>query len=87
MNNEGYESVGIFRICASASVLKKLKARLLEGEDIDLFQEIADQDIVAGLLKAYYREADEPLFPETCHPPFLAAFGTHLLLIINQSIN
>eukprot|EP00026_Physarum_polycephalum_P001753 Phypoly_transcript_01755.p1 GENE.Phypoly_transcript_01755~~Phypoly_transcript_01755.p1 ORF type:complete len:1015 (-),score=168.51 Phypoly_transcript_01755:36-3080(-) len=70
---KGYESVGIFRICASASVLKKLKARLLAGEDIDM--NTHDPDTAAGLLKSYYREADQPLYPENTHAPFLAALS------------
>lgn len=84
--------MGIFRVCASASVLKKLKGRLLApgGEEIDLEREGADADVAAGLLKSYYREADEPLFPESTHAPFLAAFGNYkyknYIVIVNIKI-
>jgi hypothetical protein len=46
--------VGIFRICASASLLKKLKARLLAGEDIDM--NAHDPDTAAGTLGERGRE-------------------------------
>lgn len=72
--DRGTKSVGIFRTCASASQLKKIKARFEAGEDVDLKAENVDVDTVAGVLKTYFRELPTPLFPEVLHESFYQAY-------------
>ncbi|GAM27110.1 hypothetical protein SAMD00019534_102850 [Acytostelium subglobosum LB1] len=69
----GTKVVGIFRTCASATLLKKIKARFEAGEDLDLVAENIDPDTVAGVLKSYFRELPVPIFPETIHERFFQA--------------
>ncbi|EGC34413.1 hypothetical protein DICPUDRAFT_15574, partial [Dictyostelium purpureum] len=71
--DEGTNSVGIFRTCASATALKKIKSRFEAGEDIDLKAENVDVDTVAGVLKSYFREMASPIFPENIHESFFQA--------------
>jgi len=66
----GTKSVGIFRTCASATQLKKIKSRFEAGEDVDLKAEQVDVDTVAGVLKSYFRELATPIFPENLHDAF-----------------
>ncbi|KAM9975143.1 hypothetical protein ACTFIW_008621 [Dictyostelium discoideum] len=70
---QGISSVGIFRTCASATALKKIKTRFESGEDIDLKAENIDVDTVAGVLKSYFRELPNPIFPENLHEYFFQA--------------
>eukprot|EP01133_Synstelium_polycarpum_P007517 gene7517-8796_t len=70
---KGTKNVGIFRTCASATLLKKIKARFEAGEDIDLTAEGVDCDTVAGVLKSYFRELPVPIFPENIHDRFFQA--------------
>ncbi|KAN0023780.1 hypothetical protein ACTFIV_008167 [Dictyostelium citrinum] len=70
---QGISSVGIFRTCASATALKKIKTRFEAGEDIDLKAENIDVDTVAGVLKSYFRELPNPIFPENLHESFYQA--------------
>ncbi|KAN0038240.1 hypothetical protein ACTA71_000412 [Dictyostelium dimigraforme] len=70
---QGISSVGIFRTCASATALKKIKTRFESGEDIDLKAENVDVDTVAGVLKSYFRELPNPIFPENLHESFFQA--------------
>ncbi|KAF2077179.1 hypothetical protein CYY_001500 [Polysphondylium violaceum] len=69
----GTKSVGIFRTCASATQLKKIKGRFEAGEDVDLKAENVDVDTVAGVLKGYFRELAVPIFPENLHDAFFQA--------------
>eukprot|EP01132_Coremiostelium_polycephalum_P003206 gene3206-4017_t len=69
----GTKTVGIFRTCASATQLKKIKARFEAGEDVDLVGENIDVDTVAGVLKSYFRELPIPVFPENLHEHFFQA--------------
>ena len=66
--------MGIFRICANAYQLKGLKQRFNAGEDVDLFVDPDDPEVVAGLVKGYFRESDPPLYPEQFHSKFTDAF-------------
>jgi len=52
---------GIFRLSGSSAQLKELKESFDRGEDVDL-SKIKDEHVVAGLLKAYFRELPEPIF-------------------------
>ncbi|KAK5579683.1 hypothetical protein RB653_009368 [Dictyostelium firmibasis] len=70
---QGISSVGIFRTCASATALKKIKTRFEAGEDVDLKAEGVDVDTVAGVLKSYFRELPIPIFPENLHESFYQA--------------
>ncbi|EFA75052.1 leucine-rich repeat-containing protein [Heterostelium album PN500] len=70
---KGTKVVGIFRTCASATLLKKVKARFEAGEDIDLAGEGVDPDTVAGVLKSYFRELAVPIFPDNLHDRFFQA--------------
>ncbi|GAM27332.1 hypothetical protein SAMD00019534_105070 [Acytostelium subglobosum LB1] len=68
---KGTKVLGIFRTCASANMLKQIKARFEAGEDVDL--EGVEPDTVAGVLKGYFRELPVPLFAENIHDRFFLA--------------
>eukprot|EP01113_Clastostelium_recurvatum_P029454 TRINITY_DN3553_c0_g1_i11.p1 TRINITY_DN3553_c0_g1~~TRINITY_DN3553_c0_g1_i11.p1 ORF type:complete len:1136 (+),score=267.47 TRINITY_DN3553_c0_g1_i11:86-3493(+) len=70
---KGLTSHGLFRICASATQLRALKARFEKGQPVNLAAEVSDCDTIAGLLKTHFREAAEPLIGEKYHAPFEAA--------------
>eukprot|EP00744_Colponema_vietnamica_P005349 GILI01007846.1.p1 GENE.GILI01007846.1~~GILI01007846.1.p1 ORF type:complete len:421 (+),score=138.84 GILI01007846.1:86-1264(+) len=63
---------GVFRLPGSTAQVQALKQQYDDGEEPDL-NEILDAHTITSLLKLFFREMPEPLFPFDMYPTFIQA--------------
>jgi len=59
----GMESVGIYRLSGHTGTIQRIKSELNLGKPVDLESNSIDINVISGLVKCYFRELIEPLFP------------------------
>lgn len=70
----GIEVEGIFRMPGSKTEINEMKAKFESGEDpLPDLGEKGDVHLVASVLKSYFRDLPEPLFPANATPDFMEA--------------
>ncbi|XP_022081602.1 SLIT-ROBO Rho GTPase-activating protein 1-like isoform X2 [Acanthaster planci] len=68
----GLHHTGIFRMPGSHQEITEMKEAFDKGDDpFENLDELADINLVASVLKLYFRELPEPLFPTTLFPQFM----------------
>jgi len=68
IKEKGLNEMGIFRISSNYADLQKYLKLFQSGKDIDLLSEDVDTHLAAGLIKAYFRTLNEPVFPTENYP-------------------
>jgi len=89
LQKHGLREPGIFRESASASALENFKNRFAAGEVVDL-SNWKDPHVIAGLLKVYFRELPESIFPPDTNDGFIEAFalsGTERVHKIKETLH
>lgn len=81
----GFETEGIFRVSGSVVNVKKLKEAVEEGDKVD-FNDYTVHD-VAGLIKLYLRELQEPLFTFELYGIFIASAAVGDRVQINKALD
>jgi hypothetical protein len=71
IRSKAIKTQGVFRLPGNATSINALRARFDLGEDVDLDAE--DEHDIPSLLKMFFRELPDPLFPSACFKEFLAA--------------
>mmetsp|Transcript_18280 Transcript_18280/g.25603 ORF Transcript_18280/g.25603 Transcript_18280/m.25603 type:complete len:407 (+) Transcript_18280:90-1310(+) len=69
------QTEGIFRLSGSQDEIQKIKTLYEEDKPVDLQKMAKDVNVVAGLLKLYFRELPEALLTYELYECFLAAIG------------
>ncbi|XP_038054496.1 SLIT-ROBO Rho GTPase-activating protein 1-like isoform X2 [Patiria miniata] len=68
----GLHHMGIFRMPGAHQEIAEMREAFEKGEDpFESLDEKADINLVASVLKLYFRELPEPLFPTTFFPQFM----------------
>jgi len=67
------QTKGLFRVPGVASDIEKLTKKFRSGKDINLTKKQYDPHTIAGLLKRFFRDLDEPLLTLELYDCFLAA--------------
>eukprot|EP01122_Echinamoeba_exundans_P015905 TRINITY_DN785_c0_g1_i4.p1 TRINITY_DN785_c0_g1~~TRINITY_DN785_c0_g1_i4.p1 ORF type:complete len:537 (-),score=69.58 TRINITY_DN785_c0_g1_i4:16-1626(-) len=67
----GMQTIGLFRIAGTASVVRALKADIDSGDEVD-FPTTTNSHVMCSLFKAYLRELPEPLVPASMFDPLAA---------------
>ncbi|XP_033647778.1 SLIT-ROBO Rho GTPase-activating protein 1-like isoform X2 [Asterias rubens] len=74
----GLHHLGIFRMPGAHQEISSMKDAFEKGEDpFENLDELADINLVASVLKLYFRELPEPLFPTTLFPQFMECAKTY----------
>ncbi|KAL6045805.1 Rho GTPase-activating protein 45 [Cleaved into: Minor histocompatibility antigen HA-1] [Balamuthia mandrillaris] len=68
-------TTGIFRLSGSSTLIEKYVARYDKGEDVDLSVE-RDPHCVAGILKLYLRELEDPVMTFRLYPLWIGCAAT-----------
>lgn len=71
----GMQTIGLFRIAGTASVVKSLRLDIDTGDDVD-FPSSANAHVMCSLFKAYLRELPEPLIPPELFDRFTSVLRT-----------
>lgn len=67
-------SVGIYRISGTSSRIQKIKFKFESGDPNPISEEdLSDINNVTGVLKLWFRELPDPLFPSASYHQFLDA--------------
>lgn len=67
-------SVGIYRISGISSKIQKIKFKFESGDPNPISEEdLSDINNVTGVLKLWFRELPDPLFPSASYHQFLEA--------------
>ncbi|KAI9334453.1 Rho GTPase activation protein [Pilaira anomala] len=67
-------SVGIYRISGTSSKIQKIKCKFENGDPNPISEEdLSDINNVTGVLKLWFRELPDPLFPSASYHQFLEA--------------
>ncbi|KAH9269669.1 hypothetical protein BASA83_008330 [Batrachochytrium salamandrivorans] len=73
INNRGLNSQGIYRLSGNAATIQRIKAQINQGEGrTELNDDTLDLNAISGLLKLYFRELKDPLFPFAFYDRFIA---------------
>ena len=72
IETRGMNHQGIYRLSGQKSDVTRLKDKYNSGSSIDLSLE-PDINVISSLLKLYFRELKEPLFPTEFHVLFINA--------------
>ncbi|XP_051256414.1 rho GTPase-activating protein 36 isoform X1 [Dicentrarchus labrax] len=72
IENQGLQTVGIFRVGSSKKRVRQLREDFDMGVDVQLDEEHSVHD-VAALLKEFLRDMPDPLLPRELYPAFLHA--------------
>lgn len=80
-------SVGIYRISGIGSKIQKIKMKFENGDPNPISEEdLSDINNVTGVLKLWFRELPNPLFPRSSYQQFLDAaskvFTVCLILVL-----
>lgn len=59
----GLESQGIYRLSGNASTVQQFRTKLNQGNDTELYVEFMDVNVIAALLKLFFREIQIPCIP------------------------
>ncbi|CAH1976389.1 unnamed protein product [Acanthoscelides obtectus] len=73
LSEYGLSEEGLFRVAASTTKVKRLKASIDSGCFVALIPEYRDAHVLASLLKLYLRELPEPLLTFHLHKEWLEA--------------
>ncbi|KAJ3179713.1 Rho GTPase-activating protein 9 [Gaertneriomyces sp. JEL0708] len=87
VDKRGLQSQGIYRLSGNASNVQKIRLQYNESSTADLSEE-PDINVIASLLKLYFRELLDPLIPFGFYDRFVAAakvedYDTRLIEIKN----
>uniref|UniRef100_A0A674CXI0 Rho GTPase activating protein 4a n=1 Tax=Salmo trutta TaxID=8032 RepID=A0A674CXI0_SALTR len=74
INLNGLHHEGIFRVPGSQAEVNSLRDAFERGED-PLADSMCDMDLVAGVLKLYFRTLEKPLFPQDSTTQLLEYWG------------
>lgn len=72
VERRGVESQGIYRLSGNASQIQKLKILVNQGDSYDITDDEYGSDVLASLLKLYFRELKNPLIPYERYNDFIA---------------
>eukprot|EP01118_Nematostelium_gracile_P016664 TRINITY_DN6959_c0_g1_i2.p1 TRINITY_DN6959_c0_g1~~TRINITY_DN6959_c0_g1_i2.p1 ORF type:complete len:194 (-),score=62.58 TRINITY_DN6959_c0_g1_i2:2-583(-) len=72
LDKKGLKTVGLYRESGSISEMKKLKEEFATKKVVDLTAYL-NPHTVAGVLKQYFREMPNPIFPKGCTKALMAA--------------
>ncbi|KAI8854525.1 hypothetical protein BC829DRAFT_439219 [Chytridium lagenaria] len=73
VERRGLLSQGIYRLSGNTTTIQKLRASFNAYESVKLDSEDTDINVVAGLLKLYFRELPNPLIPFEFYEPIIKA--------------
>ncbi|KAJ3272286.1 hypothetical protein HDV01_005825 [Terramyces sp. JEL0728] len=68
---ESLESQGIYRLSGNASTVQKFRAQLNQDNYQDIFEPLQDVNVIAALLKLFFREVQIPVIPFTMYSQFI----------------
>lgn len=72
---------GIYRACGNISTVQKLRYEANQERYGGIWKE-DDVHVLTGLLKMFFRDMKEPLFPSECMPRLIEVIGKFELLVI-----
>ncbi|KAJ3366281.1 Rho GTPase-activating protein 15 [Kappamyces sp. JEL0680] len=68
----GLESQGIYRLSGNASTVQKFRTQLNQNNDQDLYVESMDVNVIAALVKLFFREIQTPVIPFGMYSDFIS---------------
>lgn len=78
----GLSSVGIYRLSGTSSKIQKMKLKFEHGDPNPISEEdLTDINNITGVLKLWFRELPNPLFPAETYYEFLEAASKGLFKI------
>ena len=77
------DTEGIFRRSGKYSVIAGLKQKVNNGEEVE-FKDI-DTHVVAGLLKSFLRDLEEPLLTYELYDEIINFLGIYAIFIFNET--
>ena len=77
LRNNALKIEGIFRINGDSNQINAIKKKIDQGKKVN-FSKIQDINVVAGLLKLYFRSLPEPLFTYETYDMFMAGTIFHV---------
>ncbi|CAM9539661.1 unnamed protein product [Ascophyllum nodosum] len=75
LDAQGLYVPGLFRVPGNTETIRDLKARFDAGEHVEFDEKIHNVNEVATLLKMYFRELPDPVFPTAHYHTMLEASG------------
>jgi hypothetical protein len=67
----GLDSQGIYRLSGNAATVQKFRTQLNHNNDSDLYVDSTDVNVIAALLKLFFREIQVPVIPFTMYNQFI----------------
>lgn len=70
--------VGLYRVPGHERLVKELKEKLLRGKTLPQLSKVDDINVIAGVLKDFFRNLPEPLLTFQLNKTFMEAAGETL---------
>ncbi|KAI8900878.1 Rho GTPase activation protein [Globomyces pollinis-pini] len=67
----GLESQGIYRLSGTASIVQKYRTQINQNNDQDIYEPSTDVNVIAALLKLFFREVQEPVIPFSMYDRYI----------------